>query len=175
MNRAMLLVLLGFAVCCGAGGANPQSADKISGHSETGVSISLKVVDNIGARGLDPRKALEVTLRNGLQAETIWVEGRMSPSPGVIDVDLRDESGRRVDENCHRNPAPSEAADYVMLGPGDAITRLLILTCYKLPQSGRITAHVRYKNVESSPPPAPLELVPLFRGPINSNPVTFSP
>jgi hypothetical protein len=131
------------------------------------------VVKDPGARGLAPPKALEVTLRNGLNAGTIWLEGRLSPVPGVIDIELRDEAGERLEESCRTYFAASQTYDYLMLMPGDAITRVMVLTCYRIPTHALISAIVHYKNEETTCPPSPLEHIPLYRGPLTSNRVEF--
>jgi hypothetical protein len=106
--------------------------------------------------------------------QPIWGRGADVAVAGVIELDLRDNKGRQVVENCRRTPAPSETTDYVMLGPGDAITRLFTLTCYEIPRPGQLSMRVRYRNLDPNPPPAPLELLPFFRGPVVSNELRFS-
>lgn len=141
--------------------------------SESGLSLEVRAVPNPGAvTDADPRVALEVSLRNGILGDAVWVEGGMSVDPGSIELELRRQDGSLVPESCRRYPAPTMSWDYVMLGPGDAISRLLTLSCYDhLPDSGAVWARLRYMNRDPHPPKSPLELVPLFRGPLVADPV----
>jgi hypothetical protein len=169
------VLLLVFCVACSPVTGHavvPVRANQVVEDGE--VSLSLRVVKDTAARGLEYPKALEITLRNGLARRDIWVEGKMALPPGTLELELRTGSGTRLPETCMRNQALSKTWDYVLLSGGSAITRVVRLSdCYRLPNDEPLFARARYHNQAIHVPSSPYAWVPLFRGPLTSNTVNF--
>jgi hypothetical protein len=160
--------------------------------------LELRAISDPAARGLDPPKMLEVTLRNDVESRDVaLVNSGLAPSGGgaggVIQINLR--YGSTVLENrCLVNALSPSERGYIYLAPGDAITRVLKLSCYRPPRHERLVAIVTYEDRQ---PPAqvpreataaddplqlpcsgatgltPDELAVVFRGPLVSNKIEF--
>jgi hypothetical protein len=170
----VLWILFVGLACAPVSSRVPEHAEANKFAGEDRISLSLRVINDTAARGLEYPKALEVTLRNGLAGRDIWAEGKMALPPGTLDLEVRTENGTRVTETCLRNLALSKAWDYVVLAGGSAITRVVRLgNCYRVPDDQPLLVSVRYHNDAVHVPGSPHAWIPLFRGPVTSNTVTF--
>jgi len=136
------------------------------------LTLAVGVVVDPSAQGLDPPKALEVTLRNDARAgDVVWVNGRMAPrsvSGGEVEVVIRSQRGQLVD-TCRHNTQSAEPGDYVQLAPGSSITRMLSLSCFHPPSTEPLSVSASYQDLD----PAPEKATVAFRGKLVSNTVDF--
>ena len=204
MTMWRCLVALGVSLVGGCGHAVKQNAEMHAvptANAEKGIQLSLdlQVIADPTARGLDPPKALRVTLENSIQSQDgVFVNGslpvRGGGADGVLQLELR--SGNDLLENrCLVNAWSAQARDYVYLAPGSALTRVLKLGCYHPPSTERLSAMITYedpnppasrsveRNDEDDPlqqpcqaPPGltPQDFASVFHGPVISNTVQFT-
>jgi hypothetical protein len=183
-SRCLLVVLalLVVACCPSRESARARSPSPLprrhARETEFRASLILRVVNDPTARGTEPLKALEVTLKNSVESQGfVWVNSRVASlgisGHGEVQIELRDENGP-IENECTPHVTSPEAWEYVLLERGASITRVLTLGCFKMMGSRRVWATVRFEDTEQNPPPAPLpEVTRLFRGPVVSNTVTF--
>lgn len=161
--------------------------------------LELKAINDPSAHGLDTPKMLQVTLRNDVEShDAALINSGLAPSgggaAGVIQINLR-YGGTVLENRCLVNALSASERGYIYLAPGDAIMRVLKLSCYRPPRHERLVASVTY---EDRKPPAkvsdgapatedplqlpcsaeqglrPDELAVVFRGPLVSNTIEFS-
>lgn len=168
------LIAVGLLACSSASRHVPSPIPPRAMRTAEGavISLSVRVVSDPAARGLEPPKALEVTLRNDPGADDVaWVNGRMAPrtaAGGEVDISLKTEQTRLVDTCLHNLPSPEEK-DYVRLAPGSSITRILSLSCFHPPSAERLWLTATYQDAD--PPPGKVGLA--FDGELTSNTVSF--
>lgn len=179
MTRSYAVALsVACVVACGRPSAGiiksptaPQSAETTEGVQ---LSLSLQVVDDPNALGLDAPKALRVTLESRMGSrDVVWVNGRLAASGGTAHGEIRlrlvGRSGP-LEDRCLHNLHSAEPGDYVLLGPGEAISRVIKLSCYHPPSTQRLSATVTYQDVD----PPPERAATAFRGKLTSNTVVFA-
>jgi hypothetical protein len=155
------------------------------------------VVDDEEARGLEPPKALRVTLASDMKsADRVRVEKGLTSrdlvASGVLVLELRTAAGP-LKYGCLVNAGGSIGDRYLELGPGVSISRVLKLGCYHPPSHERITATATYIDRTTEGALAETErdtqislgsdesrgreqdgtAVEVFRGPLVSNAVEF--
>jgi hypothetical protein len=198
-------IMAGLSLCtlasCGAPTtARPASSEVARPSDINGVrlSLELRAILDPAARGLEPSKMLEVTLRNHVGSHDVaLINAGLAPSGGgalgVIRINLRSGTGA-LENRCFVNSFSSSDRDYIYLAPGDAITRVVKLSCYQPPRDERLLATVTYED--RAPPAevakeapvgddplqlpcaaekglAPEELARAYRGPLVSNTIEF--
>jgi hypothetical protein len=181
MRGTGLEVLLGL-ICAGCCGSSAQSSSAVGTDlvneqtptSRSGVALVIRAVpdprDEVAGR-----RSLEVKLMVVPSSpQAVWVNGRLSPSPGEISVTIVDEHGARVPDKCNRNIASPEPSDYLILGPGDSIARIHTFDCYDFSRLQSVSITVQFRDAYSKAPPSPIPAAAQhFRGPVSSNTITL--
>jgi hypothetical protein len=154
--RTFASVLCVYA-CAGGGPTTyanvPPSSSANGKPAGTQVALRLDAIHDPHARGLDSSMLLRVTVENSLASEdrVLVDEGLITTdimSDGVLQLDLRAE-GVRLEHHCLVN-ASSRGRSFVDLGPGEALTRLISISCYRPPKGKRLTAVVTYRDRRSA-------------------------
>lgn len=195
--RLALGALLLSASCCSSQGRVSQVPVSGGNGRATHLRLILGVVDDEEARGLDPPKALRVTLESDMKSvDRVRVEKGLTSrdlvASGVLVLELRTATGP-LKYGCLVNAGSGVGDRYLDLGPGESISRVLKLGCYHPPSHERITATATYVDRATKDAPAETEgdtqislgsdqscrrpqdgtAVEVFRGPLVSNTVEF--
>jgi hypothetical protein len=154
--------------CCASSATRNLSPTTAIRGESAGADVTL-VTRAVAAGGVGAQ--LEVTLRVSSNASSpIWLNGRMSSDE--IQLSIVDQDGNRLEDLCRHNAQTPVPWDYVVLGPGDALTRRIELRCYDFTNVGVASITATYdddcKPQHKSPIP---ESIKEFCGPVRSDAV----
>ena len=139
------------------------------------MKMHLRVTDM--PPGEQTRQGLQVTLENDMvSGNWVWVNGRMAQSPGdggEIEIIAIGDDEQQIGDECRRRSAPPEAWHYMVLAPGESVTRVLGLQCYDLLGKHKVTFRAVYQDKNPASPEPPLPQLPMFKERLSSNTVVI--
>ncbi len=134
-----------------------------SGHGDARLEIELAHASMV----VGEAPLLTIRLRN-TSAGRLWVNTRFgvnseSAVPDFRDVwfDIVGPDGRRLNFDCQVKGRLATASDYRIVQPGDWVGTVDSLSCFKIGLPGTYRIAVKYRDGNSTPPPAPLRSVHL--------------
>jgi phosphotransferase system HPr-like phosphotransfer protein len=187
-RSALLLVLLVFAcsACCANGDArsarNPRPATsrvwgepKVVVAGEVKLRLHLRPVEMLGDSAYT--QGLEIELESDMRsADWIWLNSRMAQSSrdgGEIEIIVTGDDGQQIGDECRRKPAPIEPWDYMVLAPGESVTRVAGLQCFDLAGKRQVRIQVVYRDANPNPPRPLLPHLRTFREKLVSNAIVL--
>lgn len=169
-DLALIAALVGGVSACAGGHGGKSPVDQRVPDERDPSLFSLVIAQEPAESGL----FIRYTLKNVSSGKSLWVSNRFDSVIDDVKLHVSDTTGNEVKVWCEARRRPAVDADYILLGPGDTISRVRYEVCVWDAVQGRdATIYAEYSySVDKFTPPTPEAR---FAGTVRSNSIIIHP